>query len=346
MRWNGSMSAPNKSYDPVEVAALAPEASTRRSPQALAAIAAAADLDALKAARLAHAGDRSRSRWPTARSARCRRSRARPRPASGSARPAAGSRPPWPRGRPSSRPSGPSAVLVEETVDVTLPYRPAARRRPAPAQTLPGAHRRHLRRHGLGGRRGPRGRGRVVQLRRAELRRRPPGAADAGHLLRRPAGVRPGAAHPHLAGAGPRAARARSCRSTSSAPARSSAPTSSTRRTRPVFHQVEGLAVDKGMTMAHLKGTLDHFAQPMFGAGHHDAAAPVVLPVHRAERRDRPAVLRLQGRRTRTLPHLWRQRLDRVGRLRHGQPATCCAPAASTPRSTPASRSAWASSAP
>lgn len=33
----------------------------------------------------------------------------------------------------------------------------------------------------------------------------------------------------------------------------------------PVFHQVEGLAVDKGLTMAHLKGTLDAFARAMFG---------------------------------------------------------------------------------
>ena len=33
----------------------------------------------------------------------------------------------------------------------------------------------------------------------------------------------------------------------------------------PVFHQVEGLAVDKHLTMAHLKGTLDHFARAMFG---------------------------------------------------------------------------------
>ena len=33
----------------------------------------------------------------------------------------------------------------------------------------------------------------------------------------------------------------------------------------PVFHQVEGLAVDKGLTMAHLKGVLDHFAKAMFG---------------------------------------------------------------------------------
>jgi phenylalanyl-tRNA synthetase alpha chain len=33
----------------------------------------------------------------------------------------------------------------------------------------------------------------------------------------------------------------------------------------PVFHQVEGLVVDRGITMAHLRGTLDHFARAMFG---------------------------------------------------------------------------------
>jgi phenylalanyl-tRNA synthetase alpha chain len=35
----------------------------------------------------------------------------------------------------------------------------------------------------------------------------------------------------------------------------------------PVFHQVEGLVVDEGITMAHLKGSLDHFAEAMFGEG-------------------------------------------------------------------------------
>lgn len=35
----------------------------------------------------------------------------------------------------------------------------------------------------------------------------------------------------------------------------------------PVFHQVEGLAVDEGLSMADLKGTLDHFATAMFGPG-------------------------------------------------------------------------------
>ncbi len=33
----------------------------------------------------------------------------------------------------------------------------------------------------------------------------------------------------------------------------------------PVFHQIEGLVVDQGISMAHLRGTLDHFAQAMFG---------------------------------------------------------------------------------
>ncbi|GAA1905753.1 phenylalanine--tRNA ligase subunit alpha [Lapillicoccus jejuensis] len=35
----------------------------------------------------------------------------------------------------------------------------------------------------------------------------------------------------------------------------------------PVFHQIEALAVDKGLTMAHLRGAIDHFVRVMFGAG-------------------------------------------------------------------------------
>jgi phenylalanyl-tRNA synthetase alpha chain len=35
----------------------------------------------------------------------------------------------------------------------------------------------------------------------------------------------------------------------------------------PMFHQVEGLVVDEGITMAHLKGTLDHFSEQLFGDG-------------------------------------------------------------------------------
>ena len=46
----------------------------------------------------------------------------------------------------------------------------------------------------------------------------------------------------------------------------------------PVFHQVEGLAVDKHLTMAHLKGTLDHLAQAMFGEGLATRLRPSFFP--------------------------------------------------------------------
>ena len=46
----------------------------------------------------------------------------------------------------------------------------------------------------------------------------------------------------------------------------------------PVFHQVEGLVVDEGITMAHLKGTLDHFAEAMFGAGLKTRLRPYYFP--------------------------------------------------------------------
>ncbi|MGD9528609.1 phenylalanine--tRNA ligase subunit alpha [Pseudonocardia sp.] len=46
----------------------------------------------------------------------------------------------------------------------------------------------------------------------------------------------------------------------------------------PVFHQVEGLAVDRGITMAHLKGTLDAFARAMFGETSRTRLRPSFFP--------------------------------------------------------------------
>lgn len=46
----------------------------------------------------------------------------------------------------------------------------------------------------------------------------------------------------------------------------------------PVFHQVEGLAVDRHLTMAHLKGTLDHFARAMFGPEARTRLRPSFFP--------------------------------------------------------------------
>ncbi|WP_166139912.1 phenylalanine--tRNA ligase subunit alpha [Nocardioides ochotonae] len=46
----------------------------------------------------------------------------------------------------------------------------------------------------------------------------------------------------------------------------------------PMFHQVEGLAIDEGITMAHLRGTLDHFAAAMFGEGIRTRFRPSYFP--------------------------------------------------------------------
>src|SRR5205085_4741625 len=46
----------------------------------------------------------------------------------------------------------------------------------------------------------------------------------------------------------------------------------------PMFHQVEGLCIDRGITMAHLKGTLDHFAASMFGEGISTRFRPSYFP--------------------------------------------------------------------
>ena len=46
----------------------------------------------------------------------------------------------------------------------------------------------------------------------------------------------------------------------------------------PVFHQVEGLAIDEGLTMANLLGTLDAFARAMFGPEARTRLRPSYFP--------------------------------------------------------------------
>lgn len=46
----------------------------------------------------------------------------------------------------------------------------------------------------------------------------------------------------------------------------------------PVFHQIEGIAIDKGLTMAHLRGTLEHLARAMFGEGAEIRLRPNYFP--------------------------------------------------------------------
>ncbi len=102
----------------------------------------------------------------------------------------------------------------------------------------------------------------------------------------------------------------------------------------PVFHQIEGLAVDKGLTLAHLRGTLGSSRAPSSGPRPPRACA---RPTSRSPSR--------------------RPRSTSGSRARRAGPAgssgaaaawstrTSCGPAGSTRTSTPASPSAWASSA-
>ena len=337
------MSGPNTSYDPVEVAVLSPQAVAAAVEQALAAIAAAADLDALKRVRLEHDGDAS----PLALANReigalppAARKEAGQRV--GQAR--AGVRKALDERRVELEAERDARVIVEEAVDVTLPADrvPPGARHPLEAITERIADVFV----GMGWEvaEGPEVEAEWFNFDALNFDPDHPARQMQDTFFVEPPESRPGAAHAHQPGADPRAARARRRRSTSSAPARCSAPTSSTPRTPPVFHQVEGLAVDKGLTMAHLKGTLDHFARAMFGARRTHPPAPVVLPLHRAQRRARRALLRLRRQGPR-LPHVQGHRLDRVGRLRHGPPERAARRRRRPRRSTRASPSAWASSA-
>ena len=161
------MSGPNSDYDPVEVTPLHADEVRSMRDEAVAAIEAAADLDALKEVRLAHAGDRS----PLALANR--EIGALPP----QARKDAGQRIGQARGAVNQalkrrteelEAEHEERMLVEETVDVTLPYDRDPRGARHPLTTLHGADQRRLRRDGLGGRRGARGRGGVAQLRRPQ----------------------------------------------------------------------------------------------------------------------------------------------------------------------------------
>ena len=195
------MSGPNTQYDPVEVAALDPAALDAAVREATAAFAAATTLDELKAARITHVdrgavalAKREIGALPPERQGGGRQAggrgagRARPRAREPPGRARGGARPADPRR--GGRRRHPAGV-------------PPPARRAAPAGADPGTAHGRLRRHGLGGRRGSRGRVGVDELRRPQPRQGPPGPPDAGHLLRRPGRRWSRPAHPDLAGADP-----------------------------------------------------------------------------------------------------------------------------------------------
>jgi phenylalanyl-tRNA synthetase alpha chain len=256
---------PTESFDPVEVAALQPEHLDAAVTAALAAVATAGTLDELKTARLAHAGDRSPIALanreigalpPAARSAAGKRVGA----AKAAVATALTERAAVLEAERDER------VLLEETVDVTLPTdrRPRGARHPINVVTdllcdifLD---------MGWQVAEGPEAEAGWFNFDALNAPAEHPSrdltdtfyvdSPDSGVVLRPQ--TSPVQARTMLAQDPPiyivcpgRVYRTDEVDATHS----------------PVFHQLEGLAVDEGLTMADLKGTLDHMAASLYGEG-------------------------------------------------------------------------------
>ena len=259
------MSGPNTSFDPKQVSALSAEAVSAMVADALTAIGAAGDLDALKAARLAHAGDRA----PLALANR--EIGALP-PA---AKSEAGKRVGEARAQIKAALDARTAVLederdarvlLEERVDVTVPTDWAALGARHPITTLMDRMADLFIAMGYDIVEGPEAEAEWTNFDALNIPPDHPARTmqdtfwvesdESGVVLRTQTS--------------PIQIRAMLDREPPIyvvAPGRVYRTDEFDATHLPVFHQIEGLAVDEGITMADLKGTLDHFAQAMFGEG-------------------------------------------------------------------------------
>jgi len=274
------MSAPNKSYDPVRVAVLSPDEVQHMVEDALAAVAGAASLDELKAARLAHAGDRAPITLanaeigalpPAARAEAGKRVGA----ARATVRAALAARQDELEAERDAR------VLVEEAADVTLPWdrRPAGARHPV--TTVADRLSDVFVAMGYEVAEGPEVEDEWYNFDALNFppdhpaREQydtmfvagPEGVAKSGVLMRThtsPVQIRAMLARPlplYVVSPG-------KCYRTDTLDATHS----------PVFHQIEGLAVDEGLTMADLRGAITAFVDAMFGEGLRTRLRPDFFP--------------------------------------------------------------------
>jgi phenylalanyl-tRNA synthetase alpha chain len=270
------MSGPNTSYDPVEVAALAPEALARAVSAALSAAAESRTLEEFKAARLAHQGDRS----PLALANR--EIGALPP----HARAESGKRVGEARGRVARaylqraaelEAERDARVLVAESWDVTLPggRRPLGRRHPVElmAQRIADLF------TGLGWEiaEGPEIEAEWFNFDALNF--------DADHPARQMQDtfyVEPPedglVLRTHTSPVQARSLLDRGVPVYVAAIGRVYRTDEVDATHLPAFHQVEGLAVDEGITMAHLKGTLDRMASELFGHGITTRLRPSFFP--------------------------------------------------------------------
>ena len=257
------MSGPNTDYDPVEVTPLHPEEVERMRTEALAAISAAADLDALKEVRLAHAGDRSPlslanreigSLPPQARKDAGMRV--------GAARKAVSSA--LAEREVQLQAEQETRILVEETVDVTLPWdvRPSGGRHPL--TTLQEDIADIFVAMGWEVAEGPEVEAEWLNFDALNIPPDHPARTTMDTFFVAP--VSDGVVlRTHTSPAQARTMLSRRPPIYVVCPGRTYRTDELDATHTPVFHQVEGLVVDEGITMAHLKGTLDHWVRTMFG---------------------------------------------------------------------------------
>ncbi|HVX42748.1 MAG TPA: phenylalanine--tRNA ligase subunit alpha [Mycobacteriales bacterium] len=270
------MSGPNDPYDPKEVAALSPDALDSAVRDAEKAFAAASDLEALAALRSVHVGDRSAVRLakreigalpPQARKDAGRRVNEALSAVNGA----------FEDRRATLLAEREARVLREETVDVTLPggRRPVGARHPVTtaseliADTFcamgyevaegPEAETEWFNFDGLNIQRDHPARGMhdTIFL-------DPP---ENGVLLRT-----------HTSPVQLRSLLTRDLPVYVVVPGRTFRDDEYDATHLPVFAQVEGLAVDRGLTMAHLRGTLDRFAGALFGPDARTRLRPHYFP--------------------------------------------------------------------
>ncbi|MGW5353468.1 phenylalanine--tRNA ligase subunit alpha [Streptomyces sp. NPDC004031] len=273
------MSAPNKSYDPVEVEALQPEAIERMRDDALAAVAAAGDLEALTHVKTAHAGggsplalaNREIGALPPQAKAEAGK---RVGQARGAVNKALAARQAELEAERDAR------VLVEEAVDVTLPYdrRPAGARHPL--TTLSERIEDIFTAMGYEVAEGPEVESDWFNFDALNFPPDHPAretqdtffvAAPEGSGGTSESGGSGGASgvvlRTHTSPVQIRALLERELPVYVIAPGRVYRSDELDATHTPVFSQVELLAVDEGLTMADLKGTLDHMVVSLFGEG-------------------------------------------------------------------------------
>ncbi|MFJ2649492.1 phenylalanine--tRNA ligase subunit alpha [Streptomyces sp. NPDC087420] len=277
------MSAPNKSYDPVEVEALKPEQIERMRDEALAAFAAADGLDALAHAKTAHTSGTS----PLALANR--EIGALPPQAKAEA----GKRVGQARGAVSKALAArqteleaerDSRVLVEEAVDVTLPYDrvpPGARH---PLTTLMERVADVFVAMGYEVAEGPEVEAEWFNFDALNfLPDHPARQTQDTFFVQGPGDQRPGDESGVLLRTHTSPVQARTLLDREPpvyvvCPGRVYRTDELDATHTPVFHQIELLAVDEGLTMADLKGTLDHMVQALFGSDMKTRLRPNYFP--------------------------------------------------------------------